>query len=246
MALAPRAARLAVWVYGQRGLRKQSVMDEEAQYEIDRRRMVKEQIAGRDIRDPRLLAAMQAVPRHLFVPLEYRYLAYSDGPLPIGGGQTISQPYIVALMTLLLNLKDNEKILEVGTGSGYQAAILAHLVREVHTIERDPHLAERAAQVLSNLNLKNVNIHIGDGSNGLKSHSPYQAILVTAAAPSVPQTLLDQLDEGGRMVIPVGGRAGQYLEKWQRSEGGLIQDVLVPVAFVPLRGEHGWKNDWEG
>ncbi len=140
-------------------------------------------------------------------------------------------------MTQLLKLKDNEKILEVGTGSGYQAAILAHLVREVHTIERDPYLAERAAQVLSNLNLKNVHIHVGDGSNGLKSHAPYQAILVTAAAPSVPQTLLDQLDEGGRMVIPVGGRAGQYLEKWQRSGGELIQDVLVPVAFVPLLGQ---------
>jgi protein-L-isoaspartate(D-aspartate) O-methyltransferase len=221
-------------------------MDEESQFEVERRRMVKEQISGRDIRDSRLLEAMQVVPRHLFVPREHRHLAYADGPLPIGGGQTISQPYIVALMTQLLNLKGSEKILEVGTGSGYQAAILAHMGAEVHTIERDPYLAERAAQVLSNLNLKNVYIHVGDGSKGLKSHAPYQAILVTAAAPSVPPALLDQLDECGRMVIPVGGRYGQYLEKWQRSGEEYSQDVLVPVAFVPLRGEHGWKNDWDG
>ena len=220
-------------------------MDSEAQYEAERRRMVKEQIAGRGIHDQRILDAMQAVPRHLFVPPNYRHQAYSDGPLSIGGGQTISQPYIVALMTLLLNLKGDEKVLEVGTGSGYQAAILAHLARDVYTIERDPYLADRAWKVLSDLGLKNVYLHVGDGSKGFESKAPYQAILVTAAAPSVPQTLLDQLDDCGRLVIPVGGRAGQYLEKWQRSGSKLEQDVLVPVAFVPLRGEYGWEKDWE-
>jgi len=220
-------------------------MDEDAHYEQQRRRMVKEQIAGRDIHDPRILAAMQSVPRHLFVPPNYRHQAYSDGPLPIGGGQTISQPYIVALMTLLLNLKGDEKVLEIGTGSGYQAAILAHLAQEVHTIERDPYLAEHAWQVLTSLGLPNVFVHVGDGSKGLESKAPYQAILVTAAAPSVPQALLDQLDEGGRLVIPVGGRAGQYLEKWQRTGSRIVQDVLVPVAFVPLRGEYGWEKDWD-
>jgi len=220
-------------------------LDDEARYALERQRMVDEQIAGRDVRDPRLLEAMRAVPRHLFVPLEHRYLAYADGPLPIGGGQTISQPYIVALMTLLLHLTGEEKVLEVGTGSGYQAAILGHLAREVHTIERDAHLAERARQVLGHLGLGNIQVHVGDGSGGLPAYAPYHAILVTAAAPATPQALLDQLEEGGRLVIPVGGRMGQYLEKWQRQAGEFIQDVLVPVAFVPLRGKYGWEGGWD-
>lgn len=226
-------------------MKKATVMDEEMRYEAERRRMVDEQIAGRDLREPRLLQAMRSVPRHLFVPRSQRHLAYTDGPLPIGGKQTISQPYIVALMTQLLNLKGDENILEVGTGSGYQAAILAHMGRVVHTIERDAELAERAEQALRSLGLDNVHVHLGDGSLGLEAFAPYQAILVTAAAPNTPPALLQQLDEGGRLVIPVGGRFGQNLEKWQRVGGKLVQDVLVPVAFVPLRGEQGWEKDWQ-
>lgn len=205
--------------------------------------MVAEQLMERDIRDQRVLEAMKTVPRHLFVPPEHRHLAYADGPLPIGGGQTISQPYIVALMTQMLRLVGDENVLEIGTGSGYQAAILAHLAREVHTIERYARLAENAAGVLKELGLANVHVHIGDGSQGLAEFSPYQAILVTAAAPEAPQSMLDQLDDDGRLVIPVGGQTGQYLQRWQRHGAGFTQEVLVPVAFVPLRGQSGWKED---
>jgi protein-L-isoaspartate(D-aspartate) O-methyltransferase len=188
---------------------------------------------------------MRSVPRHLFVLAEHRRHAYSDGPLPIGGGQTISQPYIVALMTQLLELEGSEKVLEVGTGSGYQAAVLAHLADQVHTIERDPRLSRRATQVLQGLGLTNVHTYIGDGSLGLPEHAPFQAILVTAAAPDVPNVLLDQLADGGRLVIPVGSRLGQYLEKWLRQGEEFTKDVLVPVAFVPLRGQFGWDDDWD-
>jgi protein-L-isoaspartate(D-aspartate) O-methyltransferase len=218
-------------------------MDEESFYEIERQRMVEEQLASRDIRDRRVLQAMRAVPRHLFVPPEYRHLAYSDGPLPIGCGQTISQPYIVALMTQLLRLRGDENVLEVGTGSGYQAAILAHLARQVHTIERHPDLAERAAAVLRSLGLNNVRVHIGDGSLGLPEQAPFQAIIVTAAAPQVPQTLLDQLAEGGRLVVPVGGKLSQFLERWRRRGTRFQQEIVAPVAFVPLRGRYGWQED---
>lgn len=207
--------------------------------------MVDEQLVGRDICDRRVLQAMRSVPRHLFVLAEHRRHAYSDGPLPIGGGQTISQPYIVALMTQLLELEGSEKVLEVGTGSGYQAAVLAHLADQVHTIERDPRLSRRATQVLQGLGLTNVHTYIGDGSLGLPEHAPFQAILVTAAAPDVPNALLDQLADGGRLVIPVGSRLGQYLEKWLRQGEEFTKDVLVPVAFVPLRGQFGWDDDWD-
>jgi len=222
-------------------------MDGESFYETERHRMVEGQLSARNIRDARVLQAMRSVPRHLFVPLEHRHLAYTDGPLPIGRGQTISQPYIVALMTQLLLLEGNEKVLEIGTGSGYQAAVLAQLAGEVHTIERHPGLAETARSVLSDLGLENIHVHICDGSLGLPTLAPFQAILVTAAAPEVPQTLLKQLSDGGRLVIPVGGRLGQYLERWSRHGTDFSQEVLVPVAFVPLRGEHGWEEgDWEG
>jgi protein-L-isoaspartate(D-aspartate) O-methyltransferase len=221
-------------------------MEEEAFYARERQRMVKEQLVERSLRDERVLEAMGAVPRHCFVPPEYRHMAYSDGPLPIGSGQTISQPYIVALMTQLLRLKGDENVLEVGTGSGYQAAVLAYLARQVHTIERHAELAEQATGVLLGLGLSNVFVHIGDGSLGLPEFAPFQAIMVTAAAPEVPKTLLDQLDEGGRLVVPVGGRMNQFLERWERHGAKFEQDVLVPVAFVPLRGQHGWKEDfWE-
>jgi protein-L-isoaspartate(D-aspartate) O-methyltransferase len=205
--------------------------------------MVAEQLQARDIRDPRVLEVMARVPRHRFIPPEMRRHAYSDGPLPIGEGQTISQPYIVALMTQLLHLDGSEKVLEIGTGSGYQAAVLGSLAREVYTIERHAPLARRARRILQGLGIHNVFVHIGDGSLGLPDEMPFGAILVTAAAPVVEQVLLDQLEEGGRMVIPVGDMGGQYLERWQRHGDQFHQEVLVPVAFVPLRGRLGWHED---
>ncbi len=222
-------------------------MQDELRYLNDRQRMVDEQIAARGLREARLLEAMRSVPRHVFVPPEHRHLAYADGPLPIGSGQTISQPYIVALMTHLLCLSGEEKVLEIGTGSGYQAAVLAHLARQVYTIERHVELARRAAATLASLNFLNVSVQIGDGSLGLPEFAPYQAIVVTAAAPRLPQSLQDQLDDGGRIVIPVGGQLGQYLECWRREGSEFTRDVLVPVAFVPLRGVQGWEDrEWEG
>jgi protein-L-isoaspartate(D-aspartate) O-methyltransferase len=222
-------------------------MQDENRYLIDRQRMVEEQIAARGLYEVRLLEAMRTVPRHSFVPAEYRHLAYADGPLPIGSGQTISQPYIVALMTQLLCLTGEEKVLEIGTGSGYQAAILARLALQVYTIERHADLAKRAATTLNDLGFHNVSVHVGDGSLGLPEFAPYQAIVVTAAAPRLPQPLQDQLDDGGRIVIPVGGQLGQYLECWRREGAKYTRDVLVPVAFVPLRGVQGWEEkEWEG
>jgi len=209
--------------------------------------MVKEQLSQRDIRDQRVLEAMSTVPRHLFTPQEYRDLAYSDGPLPIGERQTISQPYIVALMTEMLELQGHENVLEVGTGSGYQAAVLAYLAGQVHTVERHELLAQRSEQVLRQLGLQNVFVHIGDGSLGWPDAAPYQGVIVTAAAPRSPQPLLDQLADGGRMVIPVGGMSGQFLELWRRQDDQYLHETTLPVAFVPLRGEHGWpEGRWDG
>ncbi|NOY98933.1 MAG: protein-L-isoaspartate(D-aspartate) O-methyltransferase [Chloroflexi bacterium] len=211
-------------------------MDE---YSVARQRMV-EQIARRGLREPRLLAAFERVPRHLFVPREHWPWAYADDPLPIGFGQTISQPYVVALMTDLLHLKGDERVLEVGTGSGYQAAILAHLAAVVHTVEFLPELAARAEKVIRELALDNVICHVGDGSLGWPQAAPYDAILVAAAAPDVPPPLLDQLADGGRLVIPVGGRGFQSLDVWERRGDTFEHEASIAVAFVPLRGEHGW------
>jgi protein-L-isoaspartate(D-aspartate) O-methyltransferase len=202
--------------------------------------MVEEQIAGRGLRDPRLLAAFESVPRHLFVSEEERHLAYADGPLPIGFGQTISQPYIVALMTNLLQLNGYERVLEVGTGSGYQAAILASVAKEIHTIEFLPELAARAKELLSDY--PNVFCHAGDGSLGWQEAAPYDGIIVTAAATETPQALLDQLKDGGRLVIPVGRRGYQMLEVWNRHGDHFDSDELIEVAFVPLRGKYGWDS----
>lgn len=221
-------------------------MEDETLYTIDRQRMVDEQLKTRDIKNRRVLDAMRSTPRHLFVPPEHRHLAYADGPLPIGSGQTISQPYIVALMTQMLHLKGEEIVLEVGTGSGYQAAVLSSLAREVHTIERHKILAENAKNVLVQLEIINISVHVGDGTVGLPEYAPFDAILVTAAAPKVPQPLLAQLANRGRMVLPVGGRIGQYLECWQRRGSDYDREVMVPVAFVPLRGQHGWgESEWD-
>ena len=208
-----------------------------------RQRMVDEQMRGRGISDPQVLDAMCAVPRHLFVLSEHGHLAYSDAPLPIGHRQTISQPYIVALMTELLELNGDETVLEVGTGSGYQAAILAHLAKRVYTLERIPELANQARGVLSAMGYDNVEVLVGDGSQGLPEHAPYGAIIVTAAAPSVPIPLKEQLADGGRLVLPVGKQMGQILERWRRQGDDLKRESVAPVAFVPLVGEYGWSTD---
>lgn len=207
-----------------------------------RRRMVERQLRARDIHDVRVLAAMAEVPRHEFVPAEYRASAYADGPLPIGEGQTISQPYIVAYMTQLLELDADHRVLEIGTGSGYQAAILGRLAGEVYTVERVPDLAETARRKLEELGFENVHVLQRDGSGGLPEHGPYDAIIVTAAAPETPGPLKEQLAEGGRLVVPVGGRGGQVLERWIREGEQVRRERLAPVAFVPLLGDHGWSE----
>lgn len=220
-------------------------MDLELVFANEREQMVRQQIERRGIRDPRLLEAFRSVPRHRFVPEEDQDRAYSDGPLSIGEGQTISQPYIVAIMTDLLELSGDEQVLEVGTGSGYQAAILAKLARLVHSVERVPRLARHAAALLVELGLTNVQVHVGDGSLGWPECAPYQGIVVTAAAPTVPRALLEQLADGGRLVLPVGGRDGQDLQRWQRVGERFECESIFPVAFVPLRGTAGWSDeDW--
>jgi len=207
--------------------------------------MVENQIARRGLRSPRLLEAFRKVPRHSFVPLECQKNAYDDGPLPIGLGQTISQPYIVALMTNLLQLEGNETVLEIGTGSGYQAAILGELARTVHSIERSLTLADRASQLLAELGYTNISCHCSDGSLGWSAAAPYQGILVTAAAPTPPQPLLDQLADEGKLVIPVGNHFGQELQLWQRHGSRFEHETIIPVTFVPLRGIYGWTDeDW--
>jgi protein-L-isoaspartate(D-aspartate) O-methyltransferase len=219
---------------------------DETYYDQERERMVIEQLLRRDIRDQRVINAFRRVPRHRFVSPEYSHLAYADGPLPIGNNQTISQPYIVALMTQLLNLRPNEKVLEIGTGSGYQAAILAHLAKEVHTVERHTELAERASHLLEKLGIDKVTAHVGDGSLGWPENAPYDGIVATAAPPSVPPPLLEQLAVGGRLVLPVGERGNQFLELWIRRKAKFVKHEIAPVAFVPLLGEYGWReNDWE-
>ena len=208
-----------------------------------RERMVEEQIRSRGVKDARVLNAMGTIPRHVFVPSENKHLAYADAPLPIGHRQTISQPFIVALMTELLNLGGDETVLEVGTGSGYQAAILGHLAKRVYSLERIPELAEYARGILLALKVDNVEVLVADGSQGLPERAPFEAIMVTAAAPKVPVPLKEQLADGGRLVLPVGEQAGQILECWERKGDDFRRDRVAPVAFVPLVGEHGWDSD---
>lgn len=208
-----------------------------------RERMVKDQLMRRDIVDQAVLDAMRNVPRHRFVPEDQRDFAYADGPLRIGKGQTISQPYIVALMTQLLRLSGEETVLEIGTGSGYQAAVLAQVSNQVYSIERIPELAENARRVLDELTIQNVEVILGDGSAGLLDKAPFEGIMVTAAAPAVPKPLIEQLSEGGRLVLPVGSQMGQSLECWTRDGDDYRCQRIAPVAFVPLVGEHGWSAD---
>jgi protein-L-isoaspartate(D-aspartate) O-methyltransferase len=212
------------------------------EFETEREQMVSEQIERRGITQPRLLAAMLQVPRHRFVPLLEVSHAYEDHPIQIGEGQTISQPYMVALMTSLLVLKGDENVLEIGTGSGYQAAILGQLARTVHTVELIPNLARHAQIVLEEIGINNVFVHVGDGSKGWPDAAPYQAIVVTAAAPRAPEPLLQQLTDGGWLVIPVGSKPNQDLQVWQRDGDRFDYEVSIPVVFVPLRGEFGWKE----
>lgn len=205
-----------------------------------RKRMVREQLETRNITDPRVLMAMREIPRHHFVPDDLCHLAYRDSPLPIGQDQTISQPYIVAYMVQALNLAEYETILEIGTGSGYQTAILCQLAAHVVTIERHKLLAERAAQNLEKLGVNNLELHVGDGSQGVPDMAPFDAIIVSAAAPAIPKMLMSQLDEGGRLVLPVGDRYHQCLERIIRFGNTWQVEQLIPVMFVPLLGRYGF------
>lgn len=215
-------------------------------FKEQRKQMVKEQLYERGIRDEAVLRAMFDVPRHKFIPVRYRHLSYADRPLYIGKKQTISQPFMVASMTELLGLDKNAMALEIGTGSGYQAAVLAQLVKWVYTVERFEALVVRARRTLMALGIENVSVLHADGSGGWPEHAPYDGVLVAAAAPSAPQPLLDQLAAGGRLVIPVGGRGGQRLQVWRDEGEGFEHREVAPVSFVPLRGEFGWDaDDWE-
>jgi len=207
-----------------------------------RRSMVEAQLRGRDIVDERVLRAMASVPREQFVRERERRRAYEDAALPINGGQTISQPYMVARICEALQLAGGERVLDVGTGSGYQAAVLAELAAEVHTIERIPELAELARERLLEAGYDRVQVHVGDGTLGLPEHAPFEGIAVAAAAPGFPQTLYEQLRPGGRLVVPVGGTRAQRLELIVRSPEGPAVIHSVPCRFVPLVGEEGFAG----
>jgi protein-L-isoaspartate(D-aspartate) O-methyltransferase len=208
-----------------------------ADFAARRQRMVEQQLKPRGIKDERVLAAMAKVPREEFVPADARPSAYEDGPLPIGYDQTISQPYIVAFMTEQLRPKPSDRVLEIGSGSGYQAAILAELVRDVYTIEIVEPLAKSAEATLQRLGYKNVNVKVGDGYKGWPEEAPFDAIIVTCAPEKVPQPLVDQLKDGGRMVIPVGERFAQQLYLLEKKSGQLKESATLPVRFVPMLRE---------
>jgi protein-L-isoaspartate(D-aspartate) O-methyltransferase len=208
-----------------------------SRWESARKAMVDYQIIARGITEERLIAAMMKVERHLFVPEVYRQDAYADYPLPIGEEQTISQPFIVALMTNLLELDGNEKVLEIGTGSGYQAAILGELAKEVYTIEIVESLAKKAGKLLDSLEYTNIETLWGDGFAGWPDQAPFDAIIVTCAPPEIPQPLIDQLAEGGRLVIPVGEEDYQYLKLVEKIDGKPMIKNIIPVRFVPMTGK---------
>jgi len=204
--------------------------------------MVERQIAVRGVRDPRVLEALREVPRHLFVPDEQKPHAYEDRALPIASGQTISQPYIVAIMTELLAPEPHHCILEIGTGSGYQTAVLSRLSKQVVTIERHPELARAAGEVFAVLGLGNVDVRVGDGTEGLPDEAPFDRILVTAGAPSIPESLRGQLADGGRLVLPVGPSGYQHLTVIDRFGNSFEQQEREACVFVPLIGRHGWQT----
>jgi protein-L-isoaspartate(D-aspartate) O-methyltransferase len=207
-----------------------------------RRQMVERQLRRRGIRDERVLDAMAKVPRELFVPADLRHLAYEDGALPIGYGQTISQPYIVGIICSLLVLRGPEHVLDVGTGSGYQAAVLSELAAEVTTIERVPELVEHAREALLEARYENVDVRLGDGSLGVSEKAPFDGIAVAAAAPTVPERLFEQLADGGRLVLPKGSRWGQDLVQVVKTADGPVERESVPCRFVPLLGEQGFEG----
>ncbi len=217
-------------------------MLESNEYAAQRAEMIEKQLRRRGITDGAVLAAMMAVPRHEFVPEELRSRAYEDAPLPIGGGQTISQPYIVAAMTSALRLQPGDRVLEIGTGCGFQAAVLSHLAREVFTIELRPELASAASEKLARLGYHNVHVHCGDGTFGLPEFAPFDAVLVAAAAPEVPEPLLAQLAEAGRLIIPVGDADNQELRLVEKHAGVFSSKMLEGCRFVPLVGHHGWQK----
>lgn len=212
-----------------------------AKYEDIRHDMVARQIYDRGIRSPRVLAAMESIPRHLFVPPDLIGKAYADEALPSSDGQSISQPYMVAASTDALELQGHERVLEVGAGTGYHGAVLSLLARQVVALEAIPSLAESARERLARLGYSNVRVEVGDGSQGFPESSPFDAILVSAAAPSVPQPLVDQLAEGGRLVIPVGKADHQQLLKIVKSEGRIFEQELFACRYVPLVGRYGWR-----
>lgn len=209
----------------------------------DRDRMVAAQLAARGIASPTVLEAMASIPRHRFVSTDCEHLAYEDRPLPIGLGQTISQPYMVAYMTELLALKPSDRVLEIGTGSGYQTAVLARLCAGVVTMERHPELQGRAKRNLAPLGFENIDFVTGDGTLGWRERAPYDAILVTAGSPRIPRALLEQLAEGGRLVCPVGNRQRQRLKKVTRQGNTLVQEEHTECIFVPLMGQDGWPTE---
>jgi len=211
------------------------------QFKTARELMVKNQIQARGVTNKRVLAALQKIERHRFVPAKYRNQAYEDHPLPIGEGQTISQPYIVGLMTSLVEPDNTIKVLEIGTGSGYQAAVLAEICEFVYTIEVIPSLGKKAKLLLNDLKYKNIKVKIGDGYKGWKKFAPFDAIVVTCAPSHVPEPLKQQLREGGKMVIPVGERFMQYIKVLTKKEGEIIEETVIPVRFVPMINEEGKK-----
>jgi protein-L-isoaspartate(D-aspartate) O-methyltransferase len=214
------------------------------QFSARRRSMVNAQLRDRGLRDTRVLDSMSRVPRHEFVSQEFQDRAYEDHPIPIAEGQTVSQPYIVALMLELLSVNPSDVVLEIGTGSGYQTAILAELARQVFSIERLPSLARAAETTLARLGYRNVSIVVGDGSRGLPEHAPYDAIIVSAAAPSIPDPLFQQLREGGRMVVPVGPAHAQELQFVEKLNGEPVIQNLEGCRFVPLIGEQAYQSGW--
>ena len=211
-------------------------------FDADRAAMVERQLRARGITEPAVLAAFRNVPRHEFVPPDFASQAYADHPIPIGEDQTISQPYIVALMVSQLGLQGHERVLEIGTGSGYQTAILSQLALEVYSVERLPGLLRQAEQRLSRLGYTNIHLSPGNGTLGWTEHAPYETIVVAAAAPDVPQALLEQLIDGGRMVLPVGASDGQVLIKVEKRSGQVRQTQIAGCLFVPLIGEQGWPH----
>jgi protein-L-isoaspartate(D-aspartate) O-methyltransferase len=211
-------------------------------YARARRRMVEEQIIGRGIKDRRVISVMELVPRHIFVPETLHGQAYGDSALPIGEGQTISQPFIVAFMSEALELKGEERILEIGTGSGYQTVILAQLAARIYSVERIRSLLERARKNFDQVQCRNIMTRLFDGSYGWKEEGPFDAILVTAGAPSLPPPLLEQLKIGGTLVIPIGDKQSQRLLRVRRNKRGLSEEDLSECNFVPLFGEHGWEK----